>query len=412
MRIDRLGVALALASGLLACKGSQVRPTALRELPTPDLDFCGKQAKGLIPGLAREDAPATVSVYLYVDADGAVPAAFIHDQKDAKAPTLWGCITDYAVSSKFEGEKVDYLRPTAIRFAGLSVNKLTQTEYPLQPLDEKLAQDTLQFAGWATSTDKGYGYYYVHKFPESIAAFREALKLKADDERALRGLASALVDSNGDLKEARALADQAVAAAPNSEAPFEALSRVCLATKDDECAYDNFEKATKAPDEKPRSVELAQLQVALKEVAERLKAGEEQKTKAAAEKAAAEAAKNADQTGCGKFPEGDDRTICYVKYCFADGAQRYALDLKPITGQDYTASGWTAGKTKSGAASVTVGIRTGGSAGKSKRGKKSAGDAASAHDAVWEVTVGDSVGMKPLTIDANNISAKYSACKK
>ncbi len=411
MRTNRLAVALVLASGLLACKGSQVRPSALRELPTSDLDFCGKQAQRLIPGFAREDAPATISIYLYLDADGAVPAAFIHDQNDAKAPTLWGCVTDYAVSSKFESKGIDYLRPQAVRYQRLSTTQLTEKDYPLRPLDEKLAQETLQFAGWATNTDKGFGYFYVHKFPESVAAFREALKLKPDDGRAMRGLALALVDSNGDQKEARALADKAVAAAPNSEAPLEALSRVCLATKDDECAYDNFEKALKAPDEAPRSIELAQLQGLLKPVAERLKASEEAKNKGLAEQASSEAAKHADPTGCGKFPEGDDRTICFVKYCFAEGARRYALDLKPMTGQDYTASDWTAGKTKGGAASVTVAIRAG-AAGKARKGKKRTAEAGSAHDAIWEVSLGDTVGMKPLTIDANNISAKYNACRK
>lgn len=408
MRTTHLAATLALALGAVACKGAQVRPTALRELPSADLDYCIKQAKNLSPGIAREDAPGTLSIYMVLDADGAVPAAFIHDQTNLKAPVLWGCLTDYAVDSKFEGLKIDYLRPQAVSFKGLGTSKLNETEYPPQPLDEKLAQDTLQFAGWATSTDKGFGYYYVHKYAEAIAAFREAIKANATDARALRGLSVALADSNGDLKEARELADKAVAATPNSEAPLEALSRVCLAMKDDECAYDNFEKALKAPDEAPRSFELAQLQGQLKQVAERLKAADEQKSKAAAEKAKAEAAKNADPTGCGKAPEGDERTICFVKYCFASGAGSYARSLKPLTGQDYAAGDWKAGKTKGGQSSVTVAIRAAAAAKKGKKGAESAG----AHDATWEVTLGDTIGMKPLTIDANNISASFNACKK
>jgi len=124
----------------------------------------------------------------------------------------------------------------------------------------------------------------------------------------------------------------------------------------------------------------------------------EKETKAAEEKTKAAASKNADPTGCGKFPEGDERTVCFVKYCFGAGAQSYAKALKPMTGADYTAGEWKVVKSKSGASDVTVQIRA-------KKGT-------APQDATWQVAIGDNVDMKPLNVQANNISKQYNACHK
>ena len=34
------------------------------------------------------------------------------------------------------------------------------------------------------------------------------------------------------------------------------------------------------------------------------------------------------------------------------------------------------------------------------------------HDATWAVKVGETVDMKPTTIDANNITLHHNACRK
>jgi hypothetical protein len=159
-------------------------------------------------------------------------------------------------------------------------------------------------------------------------------------------------------------------------------------------------KVVKPVDEKQkiaRSYELAQIQDQVKAIHQKFSADLEKQDRESREKAIAEAQKKADPTGCGAKPEGDERTLCFVKYCFGAGAGAYAKSLKAITGQDYAAGEWKVGKGKEGP-EVTVPIR----------GKKGTAP----HDAVWAVKVGETVDMKPTTIDANNISLRHNACRK
>lgn len=408
--------AAALASALVACKGAQVRPTAKREFTNLEVSNCFKNARNIDTTFAELEAkPAKVSVFMYVDADGAVPAAFIHDMQDSNS-AFNACLLDTAIESKFDPEGTDYVRPEPVRVAkpreGAPVPSIQQlhTQPPAENVDEKVAQGSLVFAGWATATDKGWGYLLVHDYAKSIEQFRAAIAAKADDARAQRGLALALVGSGGDVKEARTAADAAVKAQPDSVAAYEALVQVCLAQKDDKCVLDSWERATVGevgadgkvtkpvdPAQKTaRSYQLSLIQDQVKAVHARYGAEAEKQSQEAAQKAQAAAQKAADPTGCGKFPEGDERTMCFVKYCFAAGAETYARSLKPLTGADYKAGEWKVAKAKSGASDVTVQIRA-------KKGHQP-------HDATWQVAVGDNVDMKPLTIDANNISKQYNAC--
>lgn len=392
---------LAATFGLLACKGTQVRPTSNNELPGTDISNCFRSAVQFDPMLKNAEKPGTFTLMMLVDDDGAVAASFVHDAKDIAATQFFACVTDKAIASKFPGEKIDYLRPQPIYVKNPNAEERGLKEQPVGEFDEALARRTLVFPDWAQPVDRAWGQYYVHDYPAALAGFRQILTARADDARALRGLAVTLVDSKGDLKEARDAANKAVKAAPDSEATNEALLKVCIAAKDDECAYDAFEKGRKAPDLQARSFELAQLQDEVKAAAERLKSGEESKRKEEEEKlkaAQGDAAKNKDVTGCGSAPEGDERSLCLAKYCFAKGAQAYATELKPMLGMEYVAGDWKTVKGKKGATMVTVQIRS----------KKKGGQP---HDATWEMDLKDGL-MKAGNIDASNISQKHNACAK
>jgi len=396
MRPTRFLLAAALCASLVACRGGGVRPTKERPPQGPDFTRCYQTAKQLGNGALT----GQMVLKMYVAADGAVPFAFINDVKglDSKAMNL--CIMDFMVVTKWPGEGLDYLRPYGpVSFSGAESHLPDTRDIPNAPIDEPLAQGTLEFADWADGADKGWGYFYVHKYSESVEAFKGYLATKPDDVRALRGLASVLAVSGGDLAAAKTAAAKAIELKPDSEATHEAMIRVCLASKDDNCVYEEFEKARKAPDVNVRSIELASLQDAVKAAADRLQGSEHQKHEegAAAAQAAAEAAqKKADPFGCGK-KEGQDQALCFVKGCFGKGGKAYAESLKGLTGQDYQAGEWSIHPGKNGTSKATLQIRVKG---------------AQPHDANWEVKVGDNVDMKPLDIDANNIAQQYNACRK
>lgn len=362
----------------------------------PDFDRCYVTAKQL----GNSALAGAMVVKMYVAADGAVPFSFVNDVKGLDSRAMNLCIMDFMVNSKFPGEGLDYLRPFGpVSFAGTGSIMPRTNDIPNNPMDEALAQGTLEFADWADGADKGWGYYYVHKYKESVDAFKAFLATKPDDVRGLRGLASALAASGGDMKEAKDAAAKAIQLKPDSEATHEAMLRVCIAAKDDSCIFDEFEKARKAPDVNVRSIELATMQDAAKAAADRLQSGEHQKHEqdvAKAKAAAEEAAKKADPHGCGKLT-GDEQTLCFVKGCFDKGGHVYAESLKGLTGQEYKTGQWKITAAKSGAAKATLPIRA-------KGGQP--------HDASWDVKVGDSIDMKPLDIDANNIATQHNACAK
>ena len=397
--------AAALVSGL-GC--AAVRPTSLRELPNADLGTCYRTAK-----LYNLELKGTAQFYMYVDVDGAVPAAWFHDKQTLDSSTYMLCATDYAVSAKFEGEKVDYLRGNKIECSygdyAVKINGQPSPFCAKSPpdlsakFDAELAKATLTFAGWATDADKGWGYYYTQQYPEAIAAFHKALGLNADNTKALRGLAQALAESGGDLKEARASADKAVGI-QKSAATLEAVVRVCLKTNDDECVVKNFIDASKSPDTQARSYDLSALNEPAKAANGRLEAGEAKKAEEA-KKAAEE--KLAKEDPCFK-EQGAAYAACSVKRCFGEGAKAYALDLKKATGVDYAAGEVSIAEGTAGATLVTIQLRPPAPKAAPK-GKKGAA-APNNKDAVWTVTNGL---MAPYekNLSAFYIAQDHNACK-
>jgi hypothetical protein len=202
---------------------------------------------------------------------------------------------------------------------------------------------------------------------------------------------------------------------PDSAATQDALIHVCLAQKDDKCAFDAFEAARKAPDQQARSFELALVQDRVKAAADRLNAQASEEDEKRRQQAEA-AMEKSDPTGCRKLEAGSDgQLLCLIKRCFERGAREYAKnELKPLTGQDYAAGEWKVLSHKGDIAEVTVPIRTASAARKAgKKGRAGPADEGpSAHDATWKVTVGENISMVPQTLDAANIAKRYDACKK
>ena len=399
--------ALTLLLVLAACAGAASRPTSQRELPLADLNNCYTKAKQYGAGQLQ----GTLGLYVYIGDDGAVPAAWVHDAQGLNYPSFRNCLTTQGTNSKFEPEKEDYLRGFTITCPPDSIRctKEAITALPKEPIDEKLAQDSLAFADWATGADKGWGYYYTRQFPQAITAFNEALKANPGDVRALRGFAQATAESGGDLKAAREAAEKAVAAQRNA-ATLEALVRVCLKQKDDECTVKNFVEATKSSDKGTRSFDLAGLNDAVRTANERLAKTEE--SQASESKAAAEAAAaRADPEGCYKR-EGAERAVCYVKHCFGAGAVVYgASELKKVTGQTYLAGTWSATGNDTKGYLVTVPLRTPADDSAGSTGKKARLSMASSQDASWKVAVGDNINMQATTPSASFIAKDHNACK-
>lgn len=379
---------------LAACAGAAPRPTGTRELPVADLNNCFSKAKQYGAGQLQ----GTLGLYTYVAEDGAVPAAWIHDAQGLNYPSFRACLTLMATNSKFAAEKEDYLRGFSVTCPPDSVrcSRDAITAVPKEGIDEQLAKGSLFFADWATSTDKGWGYYYTRQYPQAIAAFDQSLKANAGDVRALRGFAQATAESGGDLKAAREAAEKAVAAQKNA-ATLESLVRVCLKQKDDECAVKNFVEATKSSDKGTRSFDLVGLNDEVRSANDRLVQTEE--SKASQSKQAAEAAaQKADPEGCFKL-EGTARAVCYTKHCFAAGAAAYgASELKKVTGQTYKAGRWSAAGDDSKGYLVTVQLRP------------AKGSSDSSQDATWKVNVGDNINMQATTPSASFISKDHNAC--
>jgi tetratricopeptide (TPR) repeat protein len=419
MKNQRLLVPVAAALAL-ACAGlKETRPTAVRELPQTDVSRCYQAASGVgIPNLQ-----GSFEIDQYVDDKGDVPAAWLHHDVGVNGGTFFQCILGMAVASKYPSQNVDYVLPSTVTCVGVGVSegkertsgctKALGAPEKRPPQDEKLARQTLRFADWAGPTDRGWASYYVGDYPKAIEQLDAATKADPKDERAWRGLAQALADSNGDLNRSKEAAKKAIELKPESEATHEAMIHVCLAAKEDKCAFEEFDLAKSKPDLDARRRELASIQDKVKEAAERLQSGavqEEAQQKSAHEAAAAKA----DPTGCSKLENNSDaQLLCLIKRCFDKGAREYAKELKPLTGQDYSAGEWKVNSRSGTHAKVTVPIRAGAAA-KTTRGKKGepADEGAQAHDATWNVTVGENINMQAANSDAAQIAQNHDSCKK
>jgi len=414
---------LAAVALAFACAGiKQGRPTSLRELPPTDVTQCYKASVSV----GNPNLQGAFEVDQYVDDKGDAAAAWIHSDNGVNSGTMFRCLTEVAAASKYPSLNVDYVLPSTITCVGVGVSegkertsgctKSTGAPEKRPTRDAKLAHDTLKFADWATPTDRGWAYYYLGDYAEALPQFEAATKADPKDERALRGLAQTLAGSKGDLNRAKEAAQKSIELKPESEATHEAMIHVCLAMKDDKCAFDEFNLAKAKPDLDARRREIGAVQNQVKEAADRLQSGaeaEEEKARAAQAATAAGLAK-ADPTGCRKLESGSDaQLLCLIKRCFDKGAHDYAKELKPLTGQDYAAGDWKVTSHSGTKAKVTVPIRVA-VATKPSKGKKGAAEdeGPQAHDATWDVTVGENITMQAANFDAANIAKNHDSCKK
>jgi hypothetical protein len=394
--IRALRHAACLSLILVAACGPHPRPTTMREMSGNDSGVCFKHALPGSPGIHGEG-----TIEMYVNADGTIPAVWFRDGAVISSPTYYRCMTGFAVESKLEtlGSDHRYLLDVTCDSSGCQIRPIGKV--PDAAFDEQLAQATLTFSDWADGADKGWGYYYTRKYSDAQAAFEGQLAAHPDDLRAMRGLAQTLVETNGDMKKAREVAAKAVAQKSNA-ATLETLVRVCLKSGDDECAYENFVAATKAPDVKERAFDLALLNDQMKQVSARLTAAEKTKEDAAMKAASAAKAEHdaklqkEDPLGCSKLA-GAEQAKCAVKECFSAGASTYAKNLSAASKQAFAAGEMTAVPAAGGSFNVTIPIRT---AAKKKDPYQ---------DGIWTVVLGES--MKAASPTASVISKEHNACK-
>ncbi len=395
-RAARLACCFALV--LAAACGPKPRPNKMADLTPNDISVCTRAANTGNSNLHGEG-----TLLWYVDADGAVPAAWFHDAGGLDSPTLFRCLTSTSVELMHEKSQVDHIFGWVIACEAsekgvVSCDHKPLNKLPDHPLDESIAQTTLTFSDWADNDDKGWAYYYTHKYSDAQAVFQTELSVHPDDPRALRGLAQSLLENGGDLKKAREAADKAVSLKKDA-ASLESLVRVCLKQGDDDCTLKSFQEATHDTENvKYRSLDLASLNDQVKAVFSKVQAADDAKAQAE-EKAKADAiAKEKAENPCYGLT-GLEADKCAVKHCFGDGAKTYAAELKKLAGANYEVGEITA-ETKGDKTTVTIAIRP-----EAKKSKKKADP----QDATWEFA-GDT--MKAASLSASNISAKYNACAK
>ena len=383
---------------LAAACGPKPRPTTMADLTPNDISVCTKAANTGNSNLHGEG-----TLLWYVDADGAVPAAWFHDSGGLDSPQLFRCLTSTSVELMHEKSPVDHIFGWVIACEAsekgiVSCEHRPLNKLPEKPVDESVAQATLTFSDWADNDDKGWGYYYVHKYSDAQAVFQTEVGAHPDDYRAWRGLAQSLLENGGDVKKAREAADKAVSLKKDA-ASLEALVRVCLKQGDDECTFKAFQEAVHDDASiKYRTLDIATLNEPVKAVAQKLQAADEAKAAAEAKvHADAEAKAKAEDPCYGQT--GVEADKCAVKHCFGEGARSYAAELKKLTGANYEV-GEITGDTKGDKTTVTIAIRP-----EAKKSKKKADP----QDATWEF-IAD--GMKATTLSANNIATKYNACAK
>ena len=385
----------------VACGGAakERRPTVLHEMPAPEIARCA-------PGAPLPQG--SFEVDQLVTEQGDVPAAWVRAQKSSQAVQLFRCATRLATDAKYPAQKTDAVRTSRISCEASSCQRADLSESRAE-LDEKLAQSTLHVAGWATAAERGWAQLLVHDAAGALKQFGQALKERPGDVRALRGQATALLESGGDASRARDAAQKAVQLRPDSTATHETLARVCLSQKDDRCAVNELDAARKAPDAEARAAELAQLDEPVQAAASRLAAAEkEERERRAAD--AESALQKIDPAGCRKLEANSDaQLLCLVKRCFELPAQQYAKELRTKDGKEYVAGEWKVASRKGDAAELTVPIRP---AHPKKRGRRKGAPPQDAHDATWRATVGENITLVPQNADAAQVARKSETCGK
>jgi tetratricopeptide (TPR) repeat protein len=260
---------LTAAAAVAACVPT-TPPVGVRNPFPSDFKVCYLRA------LEYRESDGRLMVQSYVRPDGVITGAWVRSS-NVGDELLERCIVSYAVEQWRYDDRgsdfYDYYGPISFTATSTSGEKIPSVHLPdtstlkpenLGPLDPTVARRSLQIAPWATEADRGWIEYALADFKAAEAQFRKEIATDPKSVSAWRGLAQSLVASGGDLKEARAAADKAVELGPEVAGAHEALSRVCLAQADLDCAADHFNAATRLDPRGVRGYELAPLQAQLK----------------------------------------------------------------------------------------------------------------------------------------------------
>lgn len=394
----RSGLAFAVAT-LAACAGGMPR-TSVRNPTQADFSRCYTTASEF-----NANIQGKLQLECYLRKDGSCSASFVRNSS-LKNGQLEKCVAFAATGWRLPGRADDSFLYFDVSVT-IGVQGEPQIAMPSEhdvpvkgALEKDVAAGSLTFADFADADDRGWAAWAMDDYAKAKDEFAAALKANPADPEALRGMAVSLVGLGGDLAEARKDAAAAVKVAPTSPGAEEALTRVCLAQKDKECAFDSFEAAIKAdPTGAARGLELKALEPEVRDTAQALKAEDEQHRAAEKEqneKAAQKAAEVRDPSGCGKV-EGAERAKCLVAYCMKAGVRKYAGKLKELTGGSYTPGEFTSKDLGNGAFMVVTTL--------SSSGDKKIFS--------WKFTTSDNL-IKAQDVNASEIgkTREYNACMK
>jgi tetratricopeptide (TPR) repeat protein len=394
---------------------------ALAERPPlqSDLDRCtnATQSNGRDTNLQGR-----VRLQMLIRPNGRPYAAFVWSEAGITDRQLERCLSSMPMLWDLSPSTLDYVWPYPMSFVpggeriagGVGFGSTTEQSTPSammpslneppgwEPLNVAAAQATLDIIENATPAERASAELAVHRYQPAISGFREALGKSAGDKMALRGLAHALAESGGDLKEASATATRLLELDPNGEQGHEAMLRVCLAVKDDACVVTHFNLANKAKDLSLRWLILRdELKPMAEQAAARLRERGKAQTSAAATPAApgAVAQKDVPQDPCAA-EKGDERqALCVVKRCLDEGTVLYARELGEQNHVEYQLGDWRAKTVSAGKLLVTRPILP-----------KDREKGGAQHDAMWLVSVGDQLVMHPTNTEARQISLQHNRC--
>ena len=421
-------LALGAAPAVLAGPPEKVRPPMQAEF-----ERCVLRAEDA----GNRSLQGKIRLELLIRKTGNVYGSFVWSEGGIEDRKFQRCLTSMGPIWVFPQVSSDYQRAFAATFVasgsnvstdlhsggGISSNSRASTFLPdindlpePAPMNIKAAQETLDIADWATQAERANAEVVVKLYPQAIEHARQALAENPNDPIALRALAQGLAESGGDLVEARKAAERLVSLDSASELGNEALLRVCLASKDDRCAFEAWNRARKAPDLQPRSRLLAELQGPTQLAVERLKKGAAQPQAGLASAGPAAGATGALAQAQPQPPaspadpcaieKGDEaQALCVVKRCLDQGSSDYAKELSSQNGLPYTAGDWRAKKVAANKLLVTRPIQP---------AAPKAGEAAIGprHDALWLVNLGqgDQVVMRPTNTEARQITVRHNRC--
>ncbi len=361
------------------------------------------------------DVQGQIRLELLIRKGGRVYASYVNSERGISNRRLERCLTDRALlwDLSLTEAPLDHRRPYQLTFvsggeesggttatlgshSGQTPPEVMMPDInsppPPEPINLEVARSTLEIAEFATPAERGQAELAVQRYPEAIKEFRAALGSAGEvDKVALRGLSQSLIESKGDLKEARALAEKLVAIDPASEAGHEAMVRVCLKERNDRCAFEEFNKAQHCKDNEQRNYFLKdELRPGVEAAVARLNTGP---AKGAA------AATSLDP--CAREEGEEKQALCVVKRCLDLGSAAYAKELSTQNGVEYLAGEWRTKLVSTNKLLVTREITA-----TSKLG----GATPQSHNALWLVTLGDQLKMQPTNSEARQITISHNAC--